>query len=231
MAVIEHLYDDSQSLVEAFSNKIVNILQASIDAKGSASFAVSGGSTPKPLFHALSKCDLAWDKVTITLVDDRWVSPEHDSSNEKLVRENLLINAAADATFVPLTSAHEDATDAVTEIDTRIQKIGLPIDVLILGMGGDSHTASLFPCCEQIEDGLDLQRDLSVLATQPTTAPFQRMSLSLASIVSSPNVFLHIQGQSKRDVLNSALAPQTVASEKPIRAVCDNCTVQLVWAP
>ncbi|WP_371195219.1 6-phosphogluconolactonase [Glaciecola sp. SC05] len=230
MSVENHEYANSEELVNAFSQQIAGILKDAIAEKGTASIAVSGGSTPKPLFQALSNIELAWAKVNVTLVDERWVNATHEASNEKLVRENLLVNRAGAANFISMTTADDNAEDAVEEISARLEHMGMPIDVLILGMGEDGHTASLFPCSEQIAEGLNLNRKQLVLATQPTTAPHQRMSLSLASIIASKHVFLHISGDKKRTVLEQALSQHT-AIEKPIKAVCDNCNVNLIWAP
>nr|WP_136249682.1 6-phosphogluconolactonase [Ningiella ruwaisensis] len=229
MALNKHEFQDNSTLVKAFSEQLAGIIKQAISEKGRASVAVSGGSTPKPLFEALASIDLPWSKVDITLADERWVDADHEASNEKLVRENLLVNHAASANFVSMTTSDTNATDAQGAIEKRLESL-LPLDILILGMGEDGHTASLFPCSEQIKTGLDLNYPHSVLATQPTTAPHQRMSLSLAEIVKSRNVFLHITGEKKREVLEQALQQHT-ALEKPIKAVCDNCTVNLVWAP
>jgi 6-phosphogluconolactonase len=230
MALVTHEYTDAKALVDAFSEKLAGIIKQAISLKGSASIAVSGGSTPKPLFQALSRIDLPWSKVNITLADERWVDNLDDASNEKLVRENLLVNHASSAHFISMTTRDENAENAVDEISARLSEMGLPLDVLILGMGEDGHTASLFPCSAQIEEGLNVARQTPVLATQPTTAPHQRMSLSLAEIIKSKHVFLHITGEKKRKVLEDAIANHTFI-EKPIKAVCDSCTVNLVWAP
>jgi 6-phosphogluconolactonase len=228
LAIQEHT--DSEALVDAFSQQLASILKQAISQKGTASIAVSGGSTPKPLFAALSNMDLPWSKVYVTLADDRWVDLSDDASNEKLVRENLLVNHASAANFVSLKTEDANAEDAETEIANRLNALHLPLDIVILGMGEDGHTASLFPCSAQIEEGLNLNRINPVLATQPSTAPHQRMSLSLATIVASPHVFLHITGDKKRRVLEQALSQHT-AIEKPIKAVCDHCSVNLIWAP
>lgn len=230
MSLVNHEYASSEALVVAFSQQIADILSRAIKVNGKALLAVSGGSTPKPLFKSLSNMDLPWEKVNITLADERWVKASDEASNEKLVRDNLLVNRAQSANFVSFTTADENAEYAVDEISARLDQAGLPIDILILGMGEDGHTASLFPCSAQIQDGLDLSRKKPVLATQPSTAPHQRMSLSLATIVASQHVFLHITGDKKRAVLEQALTQHT-AIEKPIKAVCDNCTVNLIWAP
>lgn len=229
MALSTTKFASREALNESFATEILALLQSAIDKKGKASIAVSGGSTPKALFETLSNCDFPWDKVSITLADERWVSASHNDSNEKLVNENLLVNKAAAATFVSLTTSDTDAVNAEEVISQRVDDLGEHIDVVILGMGEDGHTASLFPCSAQISEGLNLQRKLSAIATQPTTAPHQRMSLSLAKIIQSPNVFLHLTSDKKLAVLEDALANYT-AIEKPIKAVCEHTNVKLMWA-
>lgn len=230
MSLIIHEHDTPESLTQSFARKIIDLLDQAIKVKGRASLVVSGGSTPKPLFILLSQTDFAWEKVTVTLADERWVDASHKDSNEKLVRDNLLTNKAASANFVSLTTDAENAQSAEIEISQRIDAIDKQLDVLILGMGEDGHTASLFPCSEQISKGLDMSRHLSAIATQPTTAPHQRMSMSLAKIVDAKHVFLHLTGAKKKAVLLDALANFTDL-EKPIKAVCEHTTVELMWAP
>lgn len=222
------LYRNAEELTVHFAGKITAILDAAIKAKGQASILVSGGRTPLPLFKALSESDIDWSKVVISLADERWVSPEDDASNEKLVRANLLQGNAASATFIGMKTEHENAADAVVELQSRYEQMSWPVDVLILGMGEDGHTASLFPCSEQIQDGLKTSAKL--LAVQPTTAPHQRMSFSLNALLQSENIFLHLTGESKKAVLENALAGDN-ALEMPIRAVIQNADVELVWAP
>lgn len=230
MSLIIHEFDTPDILTQDLAKRIIDLLEQAVNAKGKASLVVSGGSTPKPLFMLLSQSDFAWEKVTITLADERWVDATHQDSNEKLVRENLIKDKATAAKFVSLTTGAHNAQDAEAEISARIDAIDSQFDVLILGMGEDGHTASLFPCSEQISDGLDLTRELSAIATQPATAPHQRMSMSLAKIINAQQVFLHLTGAKKKAVLLDALANYT-RFEKPIKAVCDETTVELMWAP
>lgn len=224
----QSLYDTKDALVADFSEKIVAILSESIKQKGAASMLVSGGSTPLPLFKALSEAELDWSKVTISLADERWVAPTDPDSNEKLVRENLLQNNAAVANFIGMKTPHADANEGIEDLSERYSAMSWPADVLILGMGGDAHTASLFPCSEQIEQGLTT--DERLLAVQPTTAPHQRMSFSLSALVQSKNIFLHLTGENKKTVLDQALASDDVRA-MPISAVLKNADVELVWAP
>ncbi len=226
----ESLFASTEELNTAFAGRIVAILKAAIAEKGSASLLVSGGRTPLPLFQALTKADLEWDKVTISLADERWVEPDDSASNEKLVRENLLQGNASSANFLPLKTEHRDAADAVTTLTERFAAVARPFDVLILGMGEDGHTASLFPCSEQIKQGLDTSKDDVFIAVQPTTAPHQRMSFTLKALLQSENIFLHLTGDKKKAVLEQALQDNDPL-HTPILAVLQNAEVELVWAP
>jgi 6-phosphogluconolactonase len=230
MALKLNQFDTPTQLTEAFSKRIIKELSKAIANKGKASLVVSGGSTPKPLFASLSVTEFPWDKVTVTLADERWLNADHPDSNEKLVRENLLQNKASSAKFVSLITADENAFDAEDEISVRIDDIDESFDVLILGMGEDGHTASLFPCSTQITEGLNLLRTKSAIATQPNTAPHQRMSMSLAKLIQSKQIFLHLTGDKKKAVLEDALANFSEL-EKPITAVCNHANVELMWAP
>ena len=230
MSLSTHTFENSDELVTVFSQRIADTLKQAIAEKDQATLVVSGGSTPLPLFKSLCQRDLDWSKVVITLADERWVDAQHSASNEKLVRENLLQQNAANATFISLTTNDELAADAVEEITSRFASVSQPFDVLILGMGEDGHTASLFPCSEQIEAGLDTNSSAMFIATQPTTAPHQRMSLTLKALISSANIYLHLTGEKKKNVLEDALANYTEI-QKPIKAVCDRADVQLMWAP
>ena len=229
MTIVTNEYATASLLTEAFATEILTLLKSAIAVKGQASLALSGGSTPKPLFNMLAKHEFDWENVSITLVDDRWVDANHEASNEKLVSENLLVGHAAKAKFVSLKSHHESPFDAQQEISARLDEIG-DIDVLILGMGEDGHTASLFPCSAQLKEGLDLNRSLSAIATEPTTAPFQRISMSLATILRAKNILLHLTGDKKRAVLEDAINNFTEL-EKPIKAVSDRANLNLMWAP
>ncbi len=226
----ENIFSSADELSLAFSKRIVGILQSAIENDGKASLLVSGGRTPIPMFKLLAEQDLDWSKVSISLVDDRWVSEADDASNAKTVKAHLLQGKAAKAHFVGLKMAADDAAEAVSECTQNLADFKRPFDVLILGMGEDGHTASLFPCSAQIKAGLDLSTDAEYIAVQPTSAPHQRMSLTLKAILNSQNLFLHLTGDSKKTVLEKALAGDD-AYEMPIRAVLQNADIELMWAP
>jgi 6-phosphogluconolactonase len=223
-------FDNQVLLNQEFCEQICSLLSEGIATRGNASLMVSGGRTPIPLFTLLSEQSIDWSKVTISLIDDRWVDIESDASNEKLVKSHLLQNKAAQATFVSLVKGASDIEQDVATLELQRDDIPQPFDVVVLGMGEDGHTASLFPCCEQIKDGLDLNNPQSYIATIPTTAPHKRISLTLAALLKSRKLFLHLTGEAKKSVYNEALA-KTDPFEMPIRAVLQNTDVDVLWAP
>jgi 6-phosphogluconolactonase len=223
-------FKNTDELNLQFADRIAKILANAIDAKGKASLVVSGGRTPLPFFKQLSQADIDWSKVSITLADERWVDKSHEASNTALVLNNLLQNKAADATFVELKTKETSAFGAEPSVAENLKALSFPIDALILGMGEDGHTASLFPCSEQIVQGLESNE--VCIAVQPTTAPHERMSLTLKSLLNSEQIFVHSVGESKKVIIDKALAGDDVL-EMPIRAILkqDSTPVDIIWAP
>lgn len=230
MALIKSIYENADALTSAFAEKLVAILENGIAANGRASLVVSGGRTPVALFQQLSNADVEWAKVDVTLADERWVDETDDASNTKLVKTHLIQNKAAAANFVVMKTPQDNAENAVEEVEALIAGMAQPFDALILGMGEDGHTASLFPCSAQLVAGLDMESGRTCIATQPTTAPHQRMSLTLPALLNSKNIFLHLTGEKKMQVLDDAVA-NAAETEKPITAVINRAPVTLMWAP
>jgi 6-phosphogluconolactonase len=230
MALTTLSFDNADALTSAFADDLVSILKTGIRTRGRASLVVSGGRTPLALFKQLSETDLEWDKVDITLADERWVDEDHPDSNTSLVKNNLIKNKASAARFVELKSEPSDANEGVNAAEAALASMSQPFDALILGMGEDGHTASLFPCSEQINDGLDMSSGRTCIAVQPTTAPHQRISLTLPALLNSRNIFLHLTGEKKKHVLLDALDNASEA-QKPITAVVNRAPVTLMWAP
>lgn len=224
-------YNSSSLLIDDMVKNIIRDLQHAIEQRGRAAIAVSGGSSPIPLFKKLSEQPLAWNKVYITLVDDRWVDTTHQDSNENLVMKHLLINNAKMANFIgfknnaPTPFAGEEYTQE------KLREIPLPFDVVILGMGEDGHTASLFPHAENLHHGLDMNSGKLVVGMVPLTAPHERMTLTLPAILNSHHIYLLLNGKSKKQVLEKALQGSDV-DEMPIRAVLQQDKVNVVgfWA-
>lgn len=176
------------------------LLRAAIIQSGEAVLVVSGGSTPLPFFKQLSKADIEWKSVTILLADERWVSPEHKQSNERLVCESLLQYAAKDAQFISL--APQDR-ESLHEGALRLNKMlkGMRPDVTILGMGEDGHTASLFPHHTSMKEGMQSDANLIAVSDSPKP-PSERVSLTANMLKCSKHLFMHITGNAKLDTLN-----------------------------
>lgn len=212
-----HTFDSSAALNQQFASEISSRLAAAIAQKGAATLVVSGGKTPLPLFKTLSETDLDWSRVTITLADDRWLPDTHADSNEGLVKANLLQGKAATACFISLfdSASPDNAYQGAPTVAQRIE--ALPeFDVVILGMGEDGHTASLFPCSKEIQHGLAADASVA-LAVTPATAPYQRLSLSKTRLLNSAVIYLHLVGPKKLTVLEQAMAGQDPL-QMPVRA-------------
>jgi 6-phosphogluconolactonase len=223
-------FENTSALDIDLAERVVSLLSAAITAKGSASLVVSGGRTPMGFFHLLSQQLLDWQRVSITLADERWVEGDHQDSNAKLVRENLLINEACKAKFIPLKNNALDARDGEADCEQALAGLG-QFTLVILGMGDDGHTASLFPGAEALPLGLDMDSGRSAIAVSPAEAPHQRMSMTLPRLLNAEQVIIHISGASKQDVLQAAQAGDDVA-ELPIRAILNQqvAPLSIYWA-
>jgi len=213
-------FDNRDNWAQALADKMANQLTKSIDENGWASMALSGGRSPAPLLDALSIKDLDWSKVTITLVDDRWVPLGSDRSNEALVRNHLLQNKAKAATFLGLTTDHASPMEGLADVEDRLKDLPLPFNTLFLGLGEDGHTASLFPCApaKELAYGFAPDHGEKVCAIHPESQPEARITLTLPTILNSDHIALFICGEEKWKVLEQAMkdGPE---NELPIRTV------------
>ena len=232
MAVVLHPFDNNEALSQRLAGCIADCLDGALNLRDAATLAVSGGSTPKPLFAALSRCELDWSRVVVTQVDERWVPEDHPDSNATLIREHLLQNCAAEAQFLSMKVAADDAFDAEAACAERLAPFAEAIDVTVLGMGEDGHTASFFPAAEQLDAALDAGSEALCLALRPPAAPHNRMTLSLAALLRSRQLYLHITGEKKFAVLQEALEGDD-AMALPIRSVFNRVDnpLEIFYAP
>lgn len=212
-----HQYSHNDELVKALSQRIARSLLDAITERGRASLAVSGGSTPVTLFRALASIDIPWSKIVVTLVDERWVPETHPDSNARLVHQHLLRDYAAKARFIGLKTAAEDPFAAVPVVEARLLEEVMPLDVVVLGMGEDGHTASFFPLAEGLGEALESEQRICC-GIAPPNAPYPRMTLSLSTLLGARQLFLHIVGAKKKQVLEAAKVAGSV-TELPVRAV------------
>lgn len=211
-------WDSGAALARALADKIAGHLRTAIAANGRATLAVSGGRTPIALFVALAARELQWDKVTVTLCDERWVAEEDARSNTALVRQHLLQDKAAAAEFVALTTQATTPEEGLAEVRTRARLLPLPLDVVVLGMGGDGHTASWFPGGNQLAQALDAGGLERVVAMRAPAALEPRITFTAPVLTGAQHIYLHIEGNGKRGVLCGAMesGPET---EMPVRAL------------
>jgi len=218
-----------ESLAKDLSQSIGQLLSQSINQDGRASLAVSGGRTPVLVFEALSEFDLDWSKVDLALVDERWVDALHEDSNELLVRKHLIKNKASKVNFTPIKNNTKTVKDGLILCQKSFQKIKQPFDVVVLGMGTDGHTASLFPCAEELNDAMNPNNSEGYAVTSPKTAPYERISLTYKVINSAINIILHLNGSHKLKVLELAMSHKD-AEKMPIYAFLED-PINIYWSP
>ena len=194
------------------------------------SLVVSGGRTPAALFEKLSHKDIPWQKIAITLADERWVAADHAASNEKLVRATLLQNKAADAEFISLTTDHDTPEAGLQDVETRLADIPQPFDIVLLGMGDDGHTASLFPDAPELNAAL--QSENMCHPMHPPNAKQARISLTASALLNSREIVVLIAGQKKLEVMRSALSGNDVM-HMPVRFLFQQQRVPVTfyWSP
>ncbi len=219
-----HDHHGKSDLHQALIERITRELTSGIAKNGKASMVVSGGSTPKALFEKLSHVDLPWEKVTISLVDERWVAPESSDSNEYLVKTHLLRDKASDASFIGLKNSALTAKDGVIQCLQDISVLSQPFDVVLLGMGDDGHTASFFPDATALDEALNT--DAACIAITPPIAPYERMTLSRKRLLDTRSLLLHIEGEKKYEVYLEAMKDGEV-NTMPIRTMIDQQTLPL----
>lgn len=227
-----HEFANGPALAEALANRVASQLASAVRQRGTASLAVSGGSTPARFFEVLSTHDIDWSKVTITLVDERFVPADNPRSNHLLVSQKLLKDKAEAARFIPLFHDCPSAEEAAIIATREMVAIRQPLDAVILGMGGDGHTASFFPEGDNLARALDLEAPRSVMAMEAKGAEEPRLTLSFSSLADAGLLILHIEGEAKRAVLEKAQSG-TMEDEMPIRAVLNRAIspVEIYWAP
>jgi 6-phosphogluconolactonase len=217
MAVTEQHHADIESAAQALAEQVAEALRRGIAERGAASLVVSGGKSPVPFFHALRVQALDWSKVWITLADERWVPPSSPDSNEHLLRQHLIRDAVLDARLVSLWTRDEKAINAVPEVMERIGRMPRPFDAVVLGMGEDGHTASLFPGNSALEAMLNPRWALTVSVATAPAAPTSRITLTMRSLVDSRQLFLSIAGSAKRAIYE--LARTAAPTTYPVAAV------------
>lgn len=197
MPLQRKVYPDIEALSQGFADFAAAALQNTLRRKPQATLVVPGGNTPRHYLPALAKCKLPWDRITVTLSDERWVDTHDDQSNEKLIKQHLLAHLPANTLFTGLKTAHDNPFDAIETLHQRLDSLPLPVSLTVLGLGEDGHIASLFPGMNP--DSLSAHH---CVAVAPPIAPSLRVSLSLEMLASSEQIVLVMTGEGKRRLLD-----------------------------
>jgi 6-phosphogluconolactonase len=230
--VRELRFADAATQTEALATDVIRRLGAGLAAGGEVSLAVPGGRSPVALFERLSKAALDWRRVWVTLGDERWVSADNAASNEQLVREHLLRDAASAARFVGLKNDAEDPRSGAQASWSALSVVPRPFEQVVLGMGEDGHFASLFPGSPGSAVALDAAQPPACVAMVAPVPPRSRLSLNLAALLNARSIALLIAGAAKWSVYERARQPGS-ASELPVRALLQQqrVPVTVYWSP
>lgn len=227
----ESFFLDRKRLFAGLCTDFSDRLSATLQKRRKASLALAGGTTPGPLYEALSNLPLNWAKVTCTVTDERWVSPEDPASNEYLIRDTLLRRRAADAAFVGFKTNHAKASGGAAIAEKRISPI-MPFDMCLLGMGPDGHIASLIPGAEGFDAAVDpagTRKVAGIHAPGAAGSP-ERMTLTVPGILSSRRVILLFMGNDKLAIYNEAKEGRGNSPVKDLLAQ-KKTPVHAFWAP
>lgn len=215
--VRQHLYATGLQTAQALAAAVAQAARHGIDRRGAAAIALSGGRTPVRFLDELKTQPLAWSAVTVTLADDRWVAADDPDSNEGLLRRHLLLGAAADARFVPLVDVRHDPAQHTRVAERALASVPRPFDAVVLGVGQDGHTASMFPGAPGTAAAMDVQRPERVALVAPTAAPHLRITLTLRALLDSRIIMVLIEGGDKRRIVEESA--RSDAAQHPIAAI------------
>ncbi|WP_026940959.1 6-phosphogluconolactonase [Hellea balneolensis] len=224
-------FTSREKMVTNAADQIARAVNSAVTVKGHASLMLSGGSSPKPVYLALTQMDLPWNKVTIGLVDDRWIERGKPGSNETFLDESLFKGKAKAATFIGLKTGAAKPAEGVSEAEEKLASIAKPFDVCVMGMGLDGHTASWFPNSKGLEEALDIQNPNTVIAIDAAGCPVagdhpERITLTLSAVMASKQIILMIPGAEKSNVFkDSAHKSVYEAPVKALRAAGERLTV------
>ncbi len=217
-------YENAEAQISGIIDYLTATISTCLKSKPSLCIAVSGGKSPIALFEKLSQQDIDWSKIIITLVDERFVETNSLDSNESLVKNHLLQNLAEKTRFIGLSNIQAGIVSSRDDAEKNVPEI----DIAILGMGEDGHTASIFPCCKELKSATNLNQTERYVITHPVTANYSRIGLNLTALIKIPKLILSINGKKKLEVLEKSLENRT--SQLPIGLLLANRTdSEIFW--
>lgn len=217
-SVDKHFFDAPDEAASALAEAVARHLSERLLIAPRASLVISGGSTPLPFFEALREKPLDWASIDVLLADERWVPENHKDSNTRLVKENLLQGAAAKARYVSLKQPGDTPVDGLGAVEAALREVRFPPDVLILGMGNDGHTASLFPDAPELKQALDTDSTALVSPMTPPSQARKRITLTQKALSNAGFTALHLKGDDKLATLQVACSDIDELRAMPVRA-------------
>ncbi|MEN1928252.1 6-phosphogluconolactonase [Luteimonas sp. MJ250] len=225
-------FQDSTQWAWAAAVTLAAALRRSLESESRTRLLLSGGRTPGPVYAALARAPLDWDRVDVALVDERWLLPDDPDSNARLVRESLLADHAEAARFESITRPGRSIEEAVTIANMHAAH---PAGIVVLGMGEDGHAGSLFPNMTGLADALASPRPyVAVDATGcPGAGPWtRRVSLTPTGLAPAHTRLLLIRGARKRELLDRVLDGDD-PMEFPVRMafLTPGAPLRILWCP
>lgn len=218
-------YPDREAMMIDVAGVLAEELADALHHNDRVTLAVPGGTTPGPVFEVLSAVDLDWDRIDILLTDERWVPETSPRSNTALIRKTLLRDKAAHARLVPMRADADTPEEALDGLIAAVQEV-LPVDVMLLGMGTDMHTASIFPGADRLGESLDADAP-PLMPMRAPGAPEPRVTLTAPVLTAALSTHVLITGADKLAALDKATEAE-FAEDAPIALVLKNATVH--WA-
>lgn len=228
--IAEHRFDSRQELLAELLATVTGTLAGAVREQGKASMLLSGGTTPGVLYERMSQADLAWENIWFGLTDERWVAPDHADSNERLVNETLVQNKASTTNLVGLKSDFPTPAEGCAATEQQNAVLPKPYDIVLLGMGTDGHTASLFPTSKDTPAALDPENSCACHPIRRGDEDVQRITMTLSNLLQSKQIFLFMYGAEKAAVFAEALKEKT--DVLPVSHILhqDTVPVTLYWA-
>jgi len=224
----EQRFDSRDAASAAVAARIAGLVGTQLGRDGTANFVVGGGSTPGKCFDYLSGYELDWSSVQVAMSDERWVPNDHSDSNERLVRDTLLKDAASSANFLSIYQDDLSVDERCDALQSEKPENGFACSML--GMGTDGHFASLFPDSDRLPDGLNPDNPCFYMPVRTAASPHPRISMTLGALLESDEILLFFFGEEKLAVYENA---HTVDKTYPITALLEQekTPVTLYWAP
>ena len=224
----EHYFETREEASKAAAKRIAGLLSKRLENNDEASLVVSGGTSPAGCLAALAGVGLDWNRVQVLLSDERWVPPDHDDSNERLVRETLLVGEASAASLLSVYSQDVSPEERCDELQDPLP--ALPFACSLIGIGTDGHFASLFPDADNLDFASDVECGRLYVPIDTAASPHRRISMTLAGISRSDEVALLFFGEEKLEVYNEAKAS---SNGHPLARLLrqKRAPVRLFWAP